>query len=201
MAVNLLPPKYRPKPLLVWKRLAKTLVICLLMFSAGFLGVNYYFYRAGLVEKMDNLQANIDNLKPVFDKIQEYETTLATVKKIEQVADKIGKAKQVWSDILADVAGSLSENIWFVKISKNEDWVVVEGEAKDFTAVGELAVSLRKLTWFQQVDIDFVERTKGKITGTTQNSIIVTENVKFKITAVLKENIKLFSPPEGGGSK
>ncbi|MDK2823273.1 MAG: type pilus assembly protein PilN [Clostridia bacterium] len=201
MAINLLPPKYQPKPLLQWKRLSKVLLISIIAFTMGFSGVNYYFYRMGLDEKLDNLQANIENLKPVFEKVQEYEKTLEAIKKIEQLADKIGKAKQVWSDILADIAGSLEDDIWFVKISKEEDKVFIEGEAKNFSTVGNLAINIRKLQWFKQVDVDNVEKVKGKISSLNTGSIILTENVKFKITAQLKENIKLFTPPEGDGSK
>ncbi|KJS22438.1 MAG: hypothetical protein VR72_05120 [Clostridiaceae bacterium BRH_c20a] len=208
MAINLLPPKYKPKPTVEWKRLNKILLISITALAIGFLGANYYFFKIGINEKEINLQANIDNLKPVFNKIEEYDRTQETLKTIEAIADKIGKAKETWSDILADVAGSLTDDIWFIQITKEEDRILIEGEAQNFSAVGNLAVNIRKLPWFKQVDVNEAETIEDiKIKSQLQlpikgkKTMVLTENVWFKITAILKENITLFVAPEGSETK
>jgi len=201
MAINLLPPKYRPKPLLEWKNLRKMLFLAITVFAIGFLGTDYYFFRIGLEEREANLQANIDNLKPIFNKIEEYDSTLEKMKKIEEITEKIGKAREVWSEILADLAGSLTEDIWFIRISKEEDKVIIEGESQNFAAVGNLAVNIRKLQWFKQVDVDEAERIKSEMPTGAGGSMVLTENVKFRITAQLLEGISLFVAPEKGGTK
>jgi len=200
MAINLLPPKYQPKPLLEWKRLSRMLLISITALAIGFFGANYYFFRIGINEKEVNLQANIDNLQPVFSKIEEYDQTLEAVKQIEEIAEKIGKAKEIWSDILADMAGSLSEDVWFIQITKEEDKVLIEGEAQDFSAVGNLAVNIRKLSWFKQVDVNEAEKIKNQQNINTTRNITLIENVKFRITAQLKENVTLFVAPERSGT-
>ncbi|KJS88312.1 MAG: hypothetical protein JM58_01355 [Peptococcaceae bacterium BICA1-8] len=201
MAINLLPPKYKPKPTVEWKRLNKILLISITALAIGFLGANYYFFKIGINERELNLQANIDNLKPVFNKIEEYERTQETLKTIEAIAIKIGKAKEIWSDILADVAGSLTEDIWFIQITKEEDRILIEGEAHNFSAVGNLAVNIRKLPWFKQVDVNEAEKMKSQLSISNTKSMVLTENVKFRITAILMENITLFVAPEGSETK
>lgn len=200
MAINLLPPKYQPKPLLEWRRLTKLLIISSIALLVGFLGVNYYLFRTNLSEREANLQVNIANLQPAFNKIKEYENTLEKAKKIEELTNKIGKAREVWSDILADLAGSLTEDIWFVQITKEEDKVLIEGEAHNFAAVGNLAVNIRKLPWFKQVDIKEAKKIENDLPNRAGENLIITDNVKFKITAEMIENIRLFVAPEKEGT-
>lgn len=200
MAINLLPPKYQPKPLLEWRRLTKLLIISSIALLVGFLGVNYYLFRTNLSEREANLQVNIASLQPAFNKIKEYENTLEKAKKIEELTNKIGKAREVWSDILADLAGSLTEDIWFVQITKEEDKVLIEGEAHNFAAVGNLAVNIRKLPWFKQVDIKEAKKIENDLPNRAGENLIITDNVKFKITAEMIENIRLFVAPEKEGT-
>lgn len=203
MAINLLPPKFQPKPILSWKRLGKMLLISTTVFALIFAGQAYYFYRKSLNDRLVNLQTNITNLSPVFEKVKNFEETVAQVKKIEEISQKIGKAKQVWSEILADIAGSLGRDIWFVQISKEEDQVIIQGEAKNFSTVGEFAVKIRGLQWFENVDVDNVEKITQDISGLKRSGsrITLTENARFSITAKLKNNIKLFVPPKDKGGE
>lgn len=203
MAVNLLPSKYQPRPLIDWKRLRNIFTIIIIIFSLVFTGTYYYFYRSGLKETQANLEQNINNLKPVFTKIQGYEETMKSVEKIKAVADKIGKAREIWSDILVDIAGSLERDIWFVEISKENNQVIITGEAKDFTAVGNLAVNLRKLPWFKGVDISSADKITGElqIQSNSNNRMVISENTKFIITAFLQDSIDLFTPSQGGVEK
>jgi len=210
LAINLLPPKYRPKPLIEWKRLKKYLLISIIIFSLVYFGTYYYFYRTFLEKKMVNLQENIENLQPVYLKLEDYETSIENAKEIEKLANKIGKAKQVWSSILADIAGSLNNNIWFINISKKNNDVIIEGEAFDFSTVGEFAVKIRGLKWFEQVDVDCAEKiddisgreNSGNILGIKRRDNIELSNyVEFVICAKLKSDIDLFVLPESGETK
>jgi len=204
MAINLLPPAYRPKPLFGIKSFLRVFMIGIIIFFICFLSYSYYLFRKDLKDSIATLEQNIEASLPMIERIENFEMRLNNAYMLQDIVNRIGRSKQVWSDILSDIAACLEEDIWFAEINKFDNDIIIKGRAKKIASPGEYALKLRGLKWFSQVDLTYstqigtdtsgsetetADSEIGATSGVEERLITINENVDFLIRAQLKEEI------------
>ncbi len=196
MGINLLPPKYRPEPLIKKNQLKTILLCCIVMILLLFGGIGYYFYRTGLEKDLAGLRAKLLDLGST--------QTVNTSKRLADLQEKTVVNLQLWSSLFGDIALKMDDRLWITEINSEQEKLIIRGEANDLVMVGNFLQEINKLSGIDNVEVKFTEKIgilQGLVTDDEdidllkifedRKEIVLGEKVSFLLTAQLKEKWQL----------
>lgn len=172
MRINLLPPEYRPQPVINPVRLVVMIVgsiVCLA--SLGFAIYQYSLLHFNRIK--------LDNVKKELSTYDVYKAQLETIDKLQTQVDTYKKELKQFEDvyqlhlqIINGIAGSLSEQVWINKLKIASDGkIALEGGALDFVLVGHVLEKLNKMKEINLCKLKEIKEVKNE-TLTTYDFII-----------------------------
>lgn len=149
MRINLLPPEYRPQPIINPVRLGIMIigsVACLV--ALGF-GIYQYTTLHFNKVKLDNVKRELSSYDAYKAKLQEIDNLQAQVDVYKKELKQFEDLYQLHLQIMNGIAGSLSEQVWISKLTIAPDGkIMIEGGALDFVLVGS---ALEKLEMIKEI--------------------------------------------------
>lgn len=179
--INLLPPEYQAYRPLNKKRLLKTVLVLLVVFSLIF-GYGLFYVQLYLTrEYMADLKEKMAVLQPVANRIDQLEIFNKEATKKLEYYEQLNKLKFPWSQILLAAGGKLPQGAWLTEINfQGDNPLVLKGMADDFTAVGQFVLNLETLDFFGQIILQSAEE------------------IEYKEQKVVSFTIKCYLPTKGG---
>lgn len=167
MKIDLLPPEYRPQPVIQPVRLAGMIVggiLCLI--SLGFAAYQYRLARVADVQlqtvrqELASYQGYQQQLRRIDDLRRKVATYRLELKEFEDIY-------QPYLTLMKGIAAALPGSVWLEQVRINTDGVIaLQGESLDFALVGSFLERLYQLDSIQSCKLQKItEVKKDKLTS------------------------------------
>lgn len=156
LAINLLPPEYRPRR----RSLPKTANLAIIL---GCLTLALYLIfliqwglasrRAALLEKQLALY------EPQVQQATSSKNTAGEWQQKEQALQRLAKERRLWHPILAAINGALPGEVWLTRLEENEAQgeLVLGGESISLQAIGVFLNNLQGMEAWQEVTLQEIK--------------------------------------------
>jgi type IV pilus assembly protein PilN len=146
------------------------------------LGGIYYLYITNEVKKLDERRAQLELEKKTYDPYialeAEFRKRKEDLQAKEQAITDLRRKQQLPVYLLEEMANSLPDNVWFLKISQKGMTITIEGEAANFESINTFYQNLQSRSrWFKKVNYPGGKALPGKhvvdftITFELQNAV------------------------------
>ena len=167
MRINLIPPEYRPNPLVDLRRVfLLTGAIVVLLASLAFFGWNYLTSN-NLAERIAVLEGQIAVYDPAMAELEGLEAFIAKVRQWEKEVEEIGGLYPPHQEVFWSLAAALPQEAWLteVEIIPGEK-LTVRGNSLNFRAMGRLLENINGVAFFQSSFLKEVrEVTQDEVTS------------------------------------
>jgi len=158
----------------------KVLILCVLVWVAAVGGVAYgHFYVSGLVFQQ---QARNKYLTGEIKKLDEKLSEIRDIRKQKQaLIDRMDVIQQLQSDrtrivhVFDELVRRLPKGIYFTRLKKSGDNLVIEGYAQSNARVSALMNQLEASRWLTDAKLDVINTSRQNGTSLSQFSIKITQ--------------------------
>lgn len=167
MSFNLLPEKYRPKPLFDIVRLRKLILGSLAAFLLVVAVGSVFYYNYSLNREVASLNKQIEDMEPVLERIEAREREIqdrgeavpliSEAERREQTLNLL-ETKEKWSQILTFIAAGISDDLRFENIKKDGSRLLVTGESATAGSVADFAVKLQGMEFVEKAEIIYMDK-------------------------------------------
>lgn len=146
------------------------------------LGGVYFLYLTSEVKKLDNRRIELEKEKKTYDPYialeAEFRKRKEDLQAKEQAITDLRRKQQLPVYLLEELANSLPDNVWFLKISQKGMTISIDGEAANFESINTFYQNLQaRSRWFKKVNYPGGHVVQGKrvvdftITFELQNAV------------------------------
>lgn len=167
MRINLLPPEYRPQPLVELRRVfLLTAAIIVFLVSLVFFGWNYLTCN-NLAEQITVLEGQIAAYEPALAELEGLEAFIAKVRQWEDEVEKIGGLYPRHQQFLWSLAAALPQEAWLTEVAITSGRKLsIRGNSLNFLAIGRLLENINGVAFFRSSFLkEMHEVTQDEVTS------------------------------------
>lgn len=117
--------------------------------------------NARVQRESEQVQAEIDTLRPQVARVLELERQIAGLREKQQLLQRLESARVQWSTVFVEITQIIPRDVWVTQLTTAADGaVVITGRALSYTAVARFMVNLDSSPVFDAVDLSSTEKVK-----------------------------------------
>jgi type IV pilus assembly protein PilN len=152
--INLMPPVLLAKKKIQWRNILVVGALIIFVVSIGVAWCNQLLEVRRKEKKLEEINAEIQNLQPHLKEIKELEVEIEELKKRLDIITQLDKDRFIWARLLDDMADCIPHGVWIENMAnpggKDLD---IKGKAIDNFSIANYMLNLMRSESFTNVNI------------------------------------------------
>lgn len=137
----------------------------------------YYAILSRDLEKQGQLKVKLEGQKRDLEKYTSLEKKFReqreALAKKQKVMQGLKSAQQLPVHLMEELANALPDDVWFVKVTRKDNLITIEGESTTFELVHQFRGRLiAQSTWFKNIQYPAAEKKGGQVTFTMSFDLV-----------------------------